>query len=242
MIVIPMAGEGERFKEAGYKRPKPLLPIKGRPLFFHVLMSFSHYFKLKPFLIVVRENEHELISLLNSAAIELGITSFEIVTLKEKTKGQAESVALGLNQVGHQGELIIFNADTIRPGFLLPESQLHKAGYLEVFVGDGEAWSFVLPDVHTGNAIQTAEKRRISNLCSTGLYYFKRSSYFLGAFHEAKSRLLSSLDGGELYVAPLYNELIKCNKTIGYHLIDGSDVLFSGTPEQYEHLSNGLYL
>ena len=38
-VVIPMAGRGMRFSEAGYKIPKPLLPIHGQPMFSIVLSN-----------------------------------------------------------------------------------------------------------------------------------------------------------------------------------------------------------
>ena len=31
-IVVPMAGSGRRFSDAGYKLPKPLLPVAGVPM------------------------------------------------------------------------------------------------------------------------------------------------------------------------------------------------------------------
>lgn len=39
-IVIPMSGFGERFRRAGYKVPKPLIVIEGRPLIAHVVDMF----------------------------------------------------------------------------------------------------------------------------------------------------------------------------------------------------------
>ena len=35
-IVIPMAGRGSRFADAGYKMPKPLIDIHGRPMIEYV--------------------------------------------------------------------------------------------------------------------------------------------------------------------------------------------------------------
>ena len=32
-LIMPMAGEGNRFKEKGYDTPKPLVPVKGIPMF-----------------------------------------------------------------------------------------------------------------------------------------------------------------------------------------------------------------
>ena len=31
-FVIPMAGAGSRFQKAGYKLPKPLIPVLGKPM------------------------------------------------------------------------------------------------------------------------------------------------------------------------------------------------------------------
>ena len=39
-IIIPMAGTGERFKKAGYKEPKPLIEVDGKPMIEHVVNLF----------------------------------------------------------------------------------------------------------------------------------------------------------------------------------------------------------
>jgi|SaaInlStandDraft_6_1057023.scaffolds.fasta_scaffold14331_2 NDP-sugar pyrophosphorylase family protein len=39
-IVIPMSGTGERFLKAGYKIPKPLLQVDGKPIIAHVIDLF----------------------------------------------------------------------------------------------------------------------------------------------------------------------------------------------------------
>ena len=37
MIVIPMAGESRRFREAGYDQPKYMLPLDVAPLYNHLI-------------------------------------------------------------------------------------------------------------------------------------------------------------------------------------------------------------
>ena len=39
-IIIPMSGKGERFKKAGYTKPKPLIEINNKPIIAHVLDMF----------------------------------------------------------------------------------------------------------------------------------------------------------------------------------------------------------
>jgi NDP-sugar pyrophosphorylase family protein len=36
-IVIPMAGAGSRFVDAGYTVPKPFIDVLGKPMIYHVL-------------------------------------------------------------------------------------------------------------------------------------------------------------------------------------------------------------
>lgn len=36
-IIMPMAGEGSRFKNAGWTTPKPLIMLHGKPLFLHAI-------------------------------------------------------------------------------------------------------------------------------------------------------------------------------------------------------------
>ena len=81
-------------------------------------------------------------------------------------------------------------------------------------------------------ALETAEKRPISDLCCTGLYHFARA----GDFRAALAAERAAPQAPELYVAPLYNHLIAAGARIGWRLIAGSEVVFCGTPDEYEAL------
>ena len=103
--------------------------------------------------------------------------------LSEVTRGQAETVAKGLKaaETCDKESIAIFNIDTFRPGFNFPyQFDLNKIdGYLEVFRGSGTNWSYVrstAPD--TCRVAETAEKVQISDLCCTGLYYFREAGKF----------------------------------------------------------------
>ena len=45
---------------------------------------------------------------------------------------------------------------------------------------------------------------------------------------------LAELDGGELYVAPLYNHLIAAGQDIRFTEIAPDEVIFCGIPAEYE--------
>lgn len=234
LIVIPMAGLSRRFSDAGYVVPKYMLEAGGRSLFRHAVQSFEALFGQARFIFVHREVQGTGDFIDRECAV-MGLKRFARLSLDFPTRGQAETVAIGLRQAGvdESEPILIFNIDTIRPGYRPPAVAAVVDGYLEVFRGEGSGWSFVDPADGPGQRVaMTTEKRRISELCSTGLYYFRRCGYFFRAFDEELTSGPS--DANEFYVAPLYNRLIKRGLDIRYEIIDPSEVVFSGVPAEYE--------
>jgi NDP-sugar pyrophosphorylase family protein len=236
-IIIPMAGFSRRFTEAGYEKPKYMLEVEGRSLLELSLRSFAGQWSSAHFTIVCR-HDYGTPAFVEGTAARLGLSSFSVEVLNGPTAGQAETVELGLADARHElleCPLLIFNIDTVRPYYALPEAILRQrpSGYLEVTRLPGDGWSFAEPDpaVH-GRVVRTTEKVRISDLCSTGLYYFDRPSTFLDAL--ASDRRNPSAK--ELYVAPLYNHVIAAGGSVLYDEIAPSDVIFSGVPAEYEAL------
>lgn len=240
MIIIPMAGMSSRFFKAGYTKPKYMLEANGKTLFEHSINSFRQYFEKSTFLFIVRER-FSTYNFVSEEAKRIGIKAFHIVVLDEDTRGQAETVAQGLVLLEakgffYDGAITVFNIDTFRPGFIYPEISETCDGYLEVFRGQGDNWSFAQPALKgETKVIQTAEKKPISDLCSTGLYYFKNKSDYLEAYFNYLKRPCSEWEQGELYIAPLYNLLINKGLDIHYHLIEKADVIFCGVPDEYEY-------
>lgn len=234
MIVITMAGLSARFTAAGYRKPKYMLDLNGRTLFEHALLSFSAYFGDTPFLLVYRDI-HDTAAFIGDRMAAMGVKTAAFVALDQATAGQAETAEIGLRRACVAGDtpVTIFNIDTFRPGFRYPEAPRRDSdGYLEVFQGGGDNWSFA----RLGSddlVVETSEKRPISDLCSTGLYHFARADDFLAA--TAAARTDSSLRGpsDELYVAPLYNKLIAEGRRIRVDVIDREQVIFCGVPQEY---------
>ena len=240
MIVIPMAGQSRRFMDAGYRMPKYQLPLWGQPVFDHAVRSFVRYFAHEPFLFVIRP-DHDAETFVRNRIAALAIGNAEIVALDSPTRGQADTVSLALHRSAAPPEepLTIFNIDSFRPGFFLSEDDRAADGFLEVFRGDGEGWSFVDPvpgdeEADEGHARRVLEKVRVSELCSTGLYYFASRALFDRAFArevDSPSQVLP-----ELYVAPLYNHLIADGLEVRYRVIPPGAVTFCGVPAEYEAL------
>lgn len=244
MIVLPMAGLSRRFFEAGYAIPKYMLDLHGHSVFAHALGSFTGLFGTERFLFVCRD-VHDTPAFVRRECAALGLPGdrLDLVVLEGETSGQAETVALGLRTLDADGSapLTIFNIDTFRPGFRHPTGFDVAAvdGYLEVFRGAGDHWSFVRPDPGApgeARALEVTEKVRISDLCSDGLYHFRRTDLFLELYAAAEGRDVAKLQGGERYVAPLYNGAIARGLDIRYALLPEAAIRFCGTPAEYQAL------
>lgn len=227
MIVIPMAGFSSRFFNAGYTVPKYMLDLNDQTIFEWSLSSFKAYYEKDLFLFIIFDY-YDTYNFVEARIKKLGIANYRIITLKDRTLGQADTVYQGIKNIHYDDEIYIFNIDSRLIEFKKLDNFPEKDGYLEVFKGEGEHWSFVLPGI--GNKVlKTTEKERISNLCSNGLYYFKS----LKLYQEYFKKELSLNSGKELYIAPIYNLYIKDGKEILYKLVEFSDIEFCGTPQEY---------
>lgn len=230
MIVIPMAGLSSRFFNAGFSLPKYMLPLDGETVFEWSVKSFEKYFHQDHFLFITTEHFNTP-KFVKEKIQHMGVRDYEVVVLKNNTLGQADTVLKGIQHLNTDEELFIFNIDSRLESFekLEPSDQIE--GYLEVFHGEGDHWSFVLPR-DCNQVLQTAEKQRISSLCSNGLYYFKSSQRF-------KQYVQQEIEKGqknELYIAPLYNHYIQDGYNIVYKEVTIQDINFCGTPSEYAHM------
>jgi len=239
MFVFPMLGRSSRFFNAGYTVPKYKLPLgkEGQVVFDQVLGSFRRYFGTDLFVLLCRADTNDRAFLVDRMRA-LGVRRFEVIEHAGETGGQAESVELSLASAPEE-ELFIFNIDTVLYNFEKDAARGDVVGYLEVFRGEGTHWSFVEPSPNRlGYADRVVEKERISDLCSNGLYYFATVRIFTDALnaYRQKNRGVAR----ELYVAPLYNELIERGQPVSYKLVPAEDIGFCGVPDEYVELCRTL--
>lgn len=227
-----MAGLSSRFFKCGYTLPKYQLELNGLSVFSHSILSFKKYFDSETFVFVVRD-VYDTPDFVKAEAKKLGISNFNIITLEKETRGQAETAYLATKQFPGDFPIYIFNIDTFRHNYTKPKFITECDGYLEVFRAEGEHWSFVLPN-GPEEVVKTAEKERISDLCSDGLYYFKQKTVFESLFLDALEN--EKTVRGEYYIAPLYNKLISRHAIVKYEIIDLNQIDFCGTPEEYQQL------
>lgn len=231
-IVMPMAGRGSRFAEVGYSVPKPLIDVRGRPMYAWATDSLP--LSLAKRLIFVCLAEHlEHRALADDIRERYGRFDPVIISLDHVTEGQACTVLLAREHIDNDDPLIIYNADTYcrtRLAETLPTLPRTVDGLLSVFEAPGDKWSFARVD-ETGRVVETAEKRRISEWATTGLYHFSRGRDFVRATDAMIAA--NECERGEFYVAPVYNRLIAEGADIRIDVAD--EVWVLGTPEDLAH-------
>lgn len=228
-----MAGLSSRFLNEGYTLPKYMLYIGDRSMFNIAVSSFEKYFLTANFIFVARD-VFDTEAFIKEECNLLGILNFQIIIINSPTKGQAETVKIGLERssISINEAILIFNIDTFRCNYNLPNNIENWDGYLEVFKGEGANWSYAKTvAVNSTKVIETAEKKEISNNCSTGIYYFKTVKSFLNAYNDDDKKNEERFK--ELYVAPLYNSLIDKGGEVHINIIKREEVIFCGIPQEY---------
>lgn len=223
-VVITMAGTGERFRRAGFPCEKWQIEVLGRSLLEWSVVSLEAMFDSE-FVFVTRNGFTEVAELTARAArTGLRPDQMSVVTVNGHTRGQAESAIAASTRCGDGDSVLIYNIDTyVRPWAMKP-TDIRGTGWIPVFRGDGDRWSFVKTD-RLGRATAVAEKTRISDLCSVGLYFFES----FGRFRELVQNRAD--DGSEWYVAPFYQDLILSGEPVFVHELANDDVFVLGTPE-----------
>jgi len=227
-IVMPMAGRGSRFAEIGVATPKPLIDVRGKPMYAWATDGLP--LELARSLIFVCLAEH-----LADRALEADIRTRygqydpRVIPLAEVTEGQACTVLAARPFIDNDEPLLIFNADTYCRTTLAKALESLPPivdGVLDVFHAPGDRWSFARVDAE-GRVLETAEKRRISDWATTGLYYFRRGGDFV--HHADRMIAAGDLSNREFYVAPIYNRMIAAGADIRANPVD--EVWVLGTPK-----------
>lgn len=224
-VVITMAGEGSRFKNAGVDEEKYRLVVRDRTMFEWAMRSLSAFFD-EEFVFVTRKS-HDAGPFLSAKCESLGIERYETVELDHLTSGQATTAIEAGRCVDDDDAVAVYNIDTyVEEGYLTP-AELTGDGCIPVFEADSGSWSFVALN-DEGSVVEVAEKEPISSLASLGLYHFARWADFQTAFEAAGDRVED--DYGERYIAPMYNNLLDRDLNVTMRRVPRSAVHILGTP------------
>jgi NDP-sugar pyrophosphorylase family protein len=236
-VVIPMAGLGKRFADAGYKDHKPLIKVNGKTLIQYTIESLN--LPDAEYVFIIRDQGASYYHQIEEAIACLGI-KYEIRTVSKLTSGAAETALIAFGDTlpsgsitaempaKYDGELIITNCDQYLEWdsqVFLDESRKYDASVLTYKSTDPKN-SFIKVENDRVSVIK--EKEAISDMALVGLHYWKHAQDFV---RSAKLLIAGRTTSRETYVSETYNYLIKEDKEIGAIPIEPGRYYSTGTPE-----------
>jgi dTDP-glucose pyrophosphorylase len=226
-VVIPMAGRGSRFADRGVVPPKPLISVAGRPMLAWALQSLVDFPDAEITFVALREHE-ECCGVTRLIRGLMG-TQSRVILLDDVTEGQLVTVLAAREIINTDQDLLIASADTYVVsdlGAAVSARRPECRGLISVIDMPGDRWSFARTDA-ARRVVEVAEKVRISEHASTGLYYFASGREFV----ETAETLIRNGERtrGEYYVMPLYQKYIDRGRRI--EIVPSREMWDMGTPE-----------
>lgn len=240
ILIVPMAGRGQRFSDAGFTVPKPFIDVRGEWIVEWALKGFDLSAFSTIIFLVLKEHDRTF-NAVHKLKEKYGDTCV-CVLVDQVTEGPACTVLLAQECIDVDEGVVIKDCD----GYIISDVQNmieeHKdsnlSGILSTSSLPGERWSFARTD-EAGRVVEVAEKKRISDNAITGLYYFRRGTDFVWYAKKiiSENRRVAQ---GEFYMSTVFQQMIEDEK---YVVINTAEKFWDlGTPEtlkyfleHYEH-------
>lgn len=228
-VLIPMAGNGSRFANAGYSFPKPLIDVNGKPM-IQVVVDNLNLPNCNHIFVVKKEHYHQydLDSTLNSICNG----KCQIIISEGPPTGAATDTLLAKEYIDNDTPLLMANSDQFVEwdiNAFLHQMEGVDAG-IATFENSHPKWSYAKLN-SDGFVCEVAEKKVISKLATVGIYYWKKGSDYVKYCEEMIKDNFKV--NGEYYVCPAFNYAIKDGKKI--KTFDVRNMWGIGVPEDLEY-------
>ena len=143
-IIMPMAGEGSRFKKEGYIVPKPLLPIDGTYFFNKALSSLDNvvrFYDWVQYTFIVRQEHIDNYNIDKIIKDTVGYSS-NIIAVEKTTRGAVETCLLAEPYIKWDENIIIMDCD-----LYMQSTELNICGFEGLY--DGMVISFESSTTHS---------------------------------------------------------------------------------------------
>ena len=212
-IILPSAGAGSRFARAGYKLPKPMIDVMGKPM-IQVATEYLNFPDAR-FIFIVQKNHNEQYGL--EQFLKTIKPGCEVVEVSGLTEGAACTVLAARHLIDDDQDLIIANCDQYVEfdcaGFMQEIISCDAVGGMVTFKAQDRdpKWSYAKLD-DAGYICEVAEKKAISDIATSGIYHFRTGKSFLEA---ADAMIKKNIRvNNEFYICPIYNEIVNRGKII----------------------------
>jgi HAD superfamily hydrolase (TIGR01509 family) len=228
-VLIPMAGAGSRFQQAGYTFPKPLIDVEGKPMIQVVVDNLNIE---ATYIYVVQKEHREKYNL--DTLLNLITPNCKIVEVDGLTEGAACTTLLAKEFIDNDEPLVMANSDQFvewdSNEFMYKMIEQKVDGGILTFTATHPKWSFAKVDEY-GYVTEVAEKNPISDIATVGVYYWAKGSDYVKYAEQMIQKNIRT--NNEFYTCPTFNEAIGDGKKIKTFNIDKMWGL--GTPEDLKY-------
>ncbi len=239
-----MSGTGERFKKAGYTKPKPLIDVDNAPIIKYVVAMFDPHDK---FTFICKQDHLEQTDL--AAVLKKLAPAGEIISIASHKKGPVYAVSQCFDRIADDEEVIVNYCDFYSywnyKDFLATTRARGAAGAVPSYRGfhphmlGTDNYAFIKDTDLWLEAIQEKKPftdNRMAEYASNGTYYFSRGEYVKKYFARLIERGIQV--NGEFYVSMIYNLMVEDGLPVSVYEVQ--HMLQWGTPrdlEEYQHWS-----
>jgi RpiB/LacA/LacB family sugar-phosphate isomerase len=231
ILLVPIAGKGQRFVDDGFHMPKPLIMVDDK----HIIdWSFLSINKDEYDIVFVVRKEHIYNFGMDTILRNKFGEDIKIVETDKITSGTVASCLLAKDLINNKQQLVIYTLDVhFQNKFSIEDVDTDSDGFILTFKANNSAYSYAELD-SSGLVIRTAEKEVISENAATGIYYFKEGSAFVKYAEEMIDKNLRT--NNEFYVCPLYNLMIKDGLKVRTKQVE--KMYLMGTPTELNFFKN----
>src|SRR3990167_5410974 len=213
-VIIPMAGKGQRFLDKGYTVPKPFIDIRGQSM---IELAVDNLNIDAPHIFIMQKSHYDEYKHVMDR-IMLKKPGSQIIKIDEFTQGPA-STCLKAKEFIDDQPLLYANCDQ----FLLWEPQQFIWSVEQFYGGllmyrDQSDYGSFLTLNPSGYVDHFAEKEEISDISSTGVYYWSKGTNFVKDAESMIKKDRRALNG-EFYAINVYNEAIERGEKIVVYFI-----------------------
>ena len=241
-ILIPMAGSGQRFIDAGYTIPKPLILVDNIPIIEHIVNNFSRNDEF-----IFGCNEEHLKTTPISSVLKSIAPNNKIISMSYKKEGPIYGLKMMTDYINDEEPSIVnycdFSWSWDYEDFKKKVSESNCDGAVVCYKGfhphllgtskyatlnADDIWMKEIKEKYSWH------KNKMDDWSSSGTYYFKKGSYIKKYIYEIDKRPQWKING-EFYISQLF-QLMK-EDGLNILIYEIPYMLQWGTPEDLAEYS-----
>lgn len=227
-LIVPAAGEGKRFRDAGYTVPKPFLELDGKPLVEHIINAYLDH--VDRVLLILRSEDLDHVNIL-PARLDHRV---DIVHIEYMQRGPVLSMLCANGALPDEAEVVIHDCDVVVDKTEVQRwlRWLRKGPAVGLFHEPTGCAEFSYAKIRGGPDEQVVddivEKQAVTANALAGLWYAPSWAELRAHLCMAVAQGSDAMVKGEFYMSSVFRDLEP-----DPFWFNPKDLKLVGTPERY---------